>query len=288
MKIDLHSHTKCSDGELSPEELVLRASNKGVDVLAITDHDTVSALEPARDAIIKHKLPLKLVAGVEISTRWHGFEIHVVGLNIDDKQPELVALLTQQQNTRDKRAEKIAVKLARVLPESYGFTAETIMQKVLEKAQGQSISRVHFAKTLLEAGIVDRMQQAFDKYLGRKGKAYAAPEWISVEQAIAAIKAAGGHAVLAHPTRYDLKNKWVRKLVDYFAEHQGDAIEVGLPRQNNNELIQLATYAQQAKLKSSQGSDFHRVSSYTELGSLLPLPEFCEPIWTDWQLVNPA
>lgn len=288
MKIDLHSHTKCSDGELTPEELVLRASNKGVDVLAITDHDTVSALKPARDAIVKHNLSLKLIAGVEISTRWHGFEIHIVGLNIDEQNPAFLALLKQQQTARDQRAETIATKLARVLPAKYEFTAEKIMSKVLEKAQGQSISRVHFAKTLLEAGVVDRMQQAFDKYLGRKGKAYATPEWISVEQAIAAIQAAGGHAVLAHPTRYDLKNKWVRKLVDYFAEHKGDAIEVGLPRQNNNELIQLATYAQQAKLKSSQGSDFHRVSSYTELGSLLPLPEFCEPIWTDWQLVNPA
>ncbi|EWH09902.1 phosphotransferase domain-containing protein [Catenovulum agarivorans DS-2] len=285
MKIDLHSHTKCSDGALTPEELVLRAFNKGVDVLAITDHDTTSALAEARSAIQQHNIPLQLIAGVEISTRWHGFEIHVVGLNIDESNSALKQTLASQIQARDLRAQKIATKLARVIE---GYTAESILRRVQAKAQGNSISRVHFAQVILEDGLVSRIQQAFDKYLGRKGKAYAAPEWISIEKAIEVIHAAGGQATLAHPTRYDLKNKWIRKLVDYFAAVNGDAIEVALPRQTNNELIQLATYAQQAKLKSSQGSDFHRVSSYTELGKLLPLPEFCEPVWTDWDLVIPA
>ncbi|MER2493564.1 PHP domain-containing protein [Catenovulum sediminis] len=281
MKIDLHSHTNCSDGELTPKELVLRAANKGVSVLAITDHDTVAAINPAQNAIEAFNLPLQLIHGVEISTRWHGFEIHVVGLNIDIDNVNLVAALERQQNEREARAFRIASKLARVIPE---LDAEVLFDTVKKMAGGESISRVHFARHLLNNGYVTRIQQAFDKYLGRKGKAYTTPDWMSLEDAVALIQSVGGQAVLAHPTRYDLKNKWIKKLVDDFALAKGDAIEVALPRQNNNELIQLANYAHGASLKASQGSDFHRVSSYTELGDLLPLPQSCQPIWATWNL----
>ncbi|MCU4674790.1 PHP domain-containing protein [Catenovulum sp. 2E275] len=275
MRFDLHSHTNCSDGELSPEELVLRAENKAIDVLAITDHDTVSAITPAKAAIKKHKLNLTLIEGVEISTSWHGFEIHIVGLNIDSNNSLLQQRLTQQIATRNLRAEKIAGKLAAI-----GF--ENCFDEVKKIAQGQSISRVHFAKYLLRAGHVSHIQQAFDKYLARRAKAYVAPMWISIEEAINWIHQAGGEAVLAHPTRYDMTNKWVKKLIEEFKLAGGDAIEAALPRQNKNELIQLVNYANQAQLKVSQGSDFHRVSPYTELGKTLDLPETCEPVWRNW------
>ncbi len=275
MKFDLHSHTNCSDGELTPEELVLRADNKAIDVLAITDHDTISAIEPALAAIEKHKLNLKLVEGVEISTSWHGFEIHIVGLNINSQDSQLCHRLEQQLATRALRAEKIAHKL-----EKLGF--ENCFDTVKNMAQGKSISRVHFAKYLLREGHVSHIQQAFDKYLARRAKAYVAPMWISIEEAVDWIHQAGGTAVLAHPTRYDMTNKWVRKLIQAFKQFGGDAIEASLPRQNKNELMQLVNYANQAELKVSQGSDFHRVSPYTELGRTLDLPQGCQPVWQDW------
>ncbi|WP_017445634.1 PHP domain-containing protein [Gayadomonas joobiniege] len=282
-KIDLHSHTFCSDGELSPEELVLRAANKDVQVLAITDHDCIDALIPAADAIKKHKLALQLINGVEISTRWHGFEIHILGLNIAPDNAALTEALQQQIASRETRARKIAEKLARVLPELDG---DALFEKISDMAKGDSISRVHFARYLLQEGYVNHIQKAFDKYLGRKGKTYVPPQWMSPEHAIELIHAAGGQAVLAHPTRYDLNNKWVRRLVTEFAQMRGDAIEVGLPRQNNNELIQLANYAKQANLSASQGSDFHRVGGHNELGQLLPLPELCQPIWHNWSFLT--
>ena len=100
MKFDLHSHTYFSDGRLSPESLVERAVEKGVDVLAITDHDTVKGLAIARDHIKSKQLPLKLINGIEFSTKWGSFEIHIVGLNIDKDHPALTELINQQQRAR--------------------------------------------------------------------------------------------------------------------------------------------------------------------------------------------
>ena len=90
LRVDLHSHTNCSDGGLSPQALIDRAVNFQIDVLAITDHDTVAGLDIAKDYILEKNVPLKLIEGIEISTLWHGFEIHIVGLNIDKNNPQLV------------------------------------------------------------------------------------------------------------------------------------------------------------------------------------------------------
>ncbi|WAJ71004.1 PHP domain-containing protein [Catenovulum adriaticum] len=275
MKFDLHSHTNCSDGELTPEELVLRAENKGIDVLAITDHDTVAAIPLAKSAIAKHNLKLKLVEGVEISTSWHGFEIHIVGLNVNSDDDQLLKNLDEQLLKRENRAERIAEKLAKI-----GF--ENCLEPVKAIAQGRSISRVHFAKYLLREGHVSHIQQAFDKYLARRSKAYVAPQWVGIEEAIHWIHQAGGQAVLAHPTRYDMTNKWVRKLITECKSLGADAIEAALPRQNKNELMQLLNYAKEAGLKVSQGSDFHRITPYTELGKTLNLPDDCQKIWQNW------
>ncbi|AWB69041.1 PHP domain-containing protein [Saccharobesus litoralis] len=275
LKIDLHSHTTCSDGSLTPEELVLRADNLQVNVLAITDHDTIDAIARAHKAIEKYKLRLRLISGVEISTSWHGQEIHIVGLKVDESCPQFKQRLAEQADTRRARAERYAKKL-----ENCGV--ENPLAGASRYAKGGSISRVHFAKYLVERGYVASFDQAFSKYLGKNGKAYVAPGWISIEQAISWIRDAGGISVLAHPTRYDLTNKWVRKLVRYFAEHQGQAIEVGMARQSPNERIQIQQYANELNLTASVGSDFHFISRYSELGRDLKLPDSATPVWHDW------
>lgn len=277
--IDLHCHTRFSDGELTPEEVVLRADNRNINVLAITDHDTINGLDSAHQAIEKHNLKLTLIDGVEISTSWHGFEIHILGLKVNRLCPVFVARLNQQLETRHNRAERIAAKL-----EKFGFSG--CLDAVKKIANGQCISRVHFAQYLVEKGAVSHIQKAFDKYLGRKEKAYVPPHWISIEDAVSWIKQAGGTAVLAHPSRYDLNNKWIKRLVDEFAAFGGDAIEVALPRQSKNETLQLAQYANSASLKASAGSDFHKLSPYTELGRYAPMPANVEPIWADWQEIQ--
>ena len=160
-RVDLHSHTNCSDGGLTPEQLIDRAVNFQIDVLAITDHDTIAGLDIAAGYIKDKNYPITLIDGIEISTSWHNFEIHIVGLNIDKDHPELKQLIAQQQQARESRAKDIGAKLAKC-----GFDWAYQRAKLL--AGEGSITRAHFAKVLFQAGVVNTLQAAFDKYIGER------------------------------------------------------------------------------------------------------------------------
>lgn len=272
LKIDLHSHTTESDGSLTPSELVMRASVKQVDVLAITDHDSVAGVQAAYDEISSKKLQLDLVAGVEISTKWNGFDIHIVGLCIDIQSKQLNTLLAEQRQKRQERAQKIGEKL-----EKKGLSGTVALATKL--AGGESISRSHFAKALLELGYISNFDQAFKKYLGKGKSAFVTPQWCTIEEACRSIREAGGIAVLAHPVRYDLSNKWLRKLISEFKLAGGDAIEVGLVQMNPDQKKFVAQLAHENDLMSSQGSDFHHIGRWTELGRNLSVTEHCSPVW---------
>lgn len=269
---DLHSHTLCSDGSLSPEELITRAEIKQVDVLAITDHDTLDGLVTAKRFIESQQSKLKLVNGVEISTKWHGFEIHIVGLCIDINDPILIDCLVTQIKHRELRAQSMSDKLAKM-------GIEGVLEDAKKLAGGKAVSRTHFAKVLLNRGLVGHFDAAFKKYLGKGKRAYVSPHWMDIESAVKIIKAAGGIAVLAHPIRYDMSNKWLAKLVDEFASYQGDALEVGLNQVSPNQRTHVSGLAAKHQLYSSQGSDFHGPGRWTELGRNLKLTDSCKPIW---------
>ena len=160
-RIDLHCHTHCSDGTLSPQTLIDRAVNYQIDVLAITDHDTVEGFDIALDYIVEKNIPIKLVSGIEISTAWQGFEIHIVGLNIDINNLALQQLISCQQEAREQRAVSIGEKLAKC-----GF--EDAYHDAKKLAGSGTITRAHFAKVLYQQGHVGTMQKAFDEYLGKK------------------------------------------------------------------------------------------------------------------------
>lgn len=275
MRIDLHSHTTASDGRLLPNELIDRALSFNLEVLAITDHDTVDGLQPAHDYINDNQLPLKLINGIEISTVWQNKDIHIVGLNIDPESPELNALIEQQKRHREGRAELIAHRLSKA-------TREGVLEEVKIIAGDAPITRAHFAKWLVEQGYAKTMQQVFKKYLTRNNPGYVPPTWCSMKDAIDAIHAAGGQAVLAHPGRYDLTAKWIKRLLAAFVEAGGDAMEIAQPQQGQQERRNLADYAIQYKLLASQGSDFHYPSPWMELGRNLWLPSGVEPVWKDW------
>lgn len=272
MIYDLHSHTTASDGSLTPVELITRADVRQVDVLAITDHDTVDGLTPAKAEIDQKNLKLKLVNGVEISTKWHGFEIHIVGLCIDPEDPVLLSCLDTQLKHREIRAQSMSDKL-----DKKGI--ENVYQEAREMAVGKCVSRTHFAKVLLQRGVVSNFDAAFKKYLGKGKSAYVSPSWMDIETAVKIIKRAGGIAVIAHPIRYDMSNKWLAKLVAEFAEHGGDALEVGLTQQSPNQRLHISTLANKHDLHSSQGSDFHAPARWTDLGKSLYLTEQCKPVW---------
>ncbi len=280
MKIDLHCHTTASDGRLTPTEIVDRAIEFDVRVLAITDHDTVDGLAPAFEYVDKNKLNIKLIRGIEISTVWQNKDIHVVGLNIDECNLELLTLIQEQKQRRVERSELMAQRLAKV-------TKETVLAEVKEIASGAPITRSHFAKWLVDNGYAKTMQQVFKKYLTRDKPGYVPPNWCSIAEAVAAIHAAGGDAVLAHPGRYQLTAKWTKRLISAFVEAGGNGMEIALPQQGQQERRNLADYAIQYNLLASQGSDFHYPSPWTELGRNLWLPSGVDPIWKDWG-INPA
>ncbi|ATV42721.1 phosphatase [Pectobacterium brasiliense] len=269
---DLHSHTTASDGLLTPTALVSRAVDMRVSVLAITDHDTTAGLDEAQNAIAQQGLPLRLIPGVEISTLWENHEIHIVGLGMDSAHPALTKLLQQQAECRQSRAEQIAARLEKNrIPDALAGAQRL--------ATGGQITRAHFARYLIELGIAANMNQVFKKYLAKGKIGYVPPQWCTIPQAIEAIHQSGGVSVLAHPGRYDLTAKWLKRLLATFAESGGIAMEVAQCQQAPDERTQLGRYARDFNLMASQGSDFHLPCAWIELGRKLWLPADVEPVW---------
>lgn len=272
---DLHSHTTASDGLLTPEQLVHRAVEMGIHTLAITDHDTTAGLPAAHQEIARAGLALRLIDGVEISTLWENHEIHIVGLGIDIAHPAMIAFLEEQARRRTQRAERIAERLEKArIPGA--------LEGARRLADGGVVTRGHFARFLIEDGRANNMADVFKHYLARGKTGYVPPQWCTIEQAIDVIHHSGGQAVVAHPGRYQLSAKWLKRLLSAFAQAGGDAMEVAQCQQAPNERNQLASYAVQFGLLASQGSDFHQPCPWIELGRRLWLPEGLMPVWHRW------
>ena len=193
MRYDLHCHSTRSDGLLSPTEVVRRAAARGVDVLALTDHDETAGLDEARAAA--EEAGIAFVTGAELSVSWEDITIHVVALRFDPAHEALLDGLQQIRGGRDRRARRIAESLSVAgIPGAYEGARRYVTSERL-------ISRTHFARFLVEAGHVREMKDVFSRYLtpGRPG--YVAHAWASLKDAIGWIHAAGGQAVLAHPGR---------------------------------------------------------------------------------------
>lgn len=278
---DLHSHTRASDGLLSPAALVQRAVEMRVGVLAITDHDSVAGVAEAQQTVIDQNLPISVLAGAELSTLWENHEIHIVGLNIDIDHPTMVTFLAGQLTCRQTRAAEIGERLAKArIPDALAGATRL--------ADGGIITRGHFARFLIEQGKADNMAQVFKQYLARGKTGYVPPQWCTIKQAIDAIHHSGGCAVLAHPGRYGLSAKWLKRLIAHFREAGGDAIEVAQCQQPPNERTQLAQYARDNDLAASQGSDFHQPCPWIELGRKLWLPAGVEPVWERFPALAPC
>jgi 3',5'-nucleoside bisphosphate phosphatase len=191
--IDLHTHTTASDGALSPTELVDLAVERGVRVLAVTDHDTTDAID---SAIAHAGGRIEVWPGIEISSDIPGTEVHVLGYFLDRHQPELQSACTQFRESRLHRAEHMVEALN-------ALGMRITWARVQEIAGGGSVGRPHVAQALVEAGYVQTTREAFDLYIGRNGPAYVERFKMSPEEAIRLVRAAGGLAVLAHPIYID-------------------------------------------------------------------------------------
>jgi len=245
MKADLHLHTTASDGALTPAELVARAAELGLEVIAITDHDSVEGI-PAAAAAARSYPRLTLVPGVEISTDIPGNEIHMLGYFIDCENAKLNDELRRLRESRLIRAEKMAAKLTELgLPIDYA--------RVLELAGEGAVGRPHIAQAMLENGHIDDFRQAFDNYIGRNGPAYVEREKMLPEEAVALITGAGGFPVLAHPA--DIED--IEKLLPLYIDRGLVGIETYYYGYNEQTVKRLARLADEYGLITTGGSDYH-------------------------------
>lgn len=272
--IDLHTHSRLSDGVLSPGELVALAAARGVTLLALTDHDTLEGLAAARDAAAG--TGLHLVSGVEISVSWEHRTLHVVGLDVEVDNPALATGLARLQEVRDVRAKQIGARLeAKGIADAYAG-AEAL-------AGGAKLTRTHFARFLHQAGHVKDEAQAYKKWLGRGKPGHVNAVWASLEEAMHWIHAAGGQAVLAHPFRYGMTRAWLIKALTAFKQAGGDAMEVVSGRGNPDELHTALHLAQRFGLAASVGSDFHAPAPYSQPGVNVELPAGVPNVWSKFR-----
>jgi hypothetical protein len=271
---DLHSHSTISDGTLSPEELVTRAAKAGVRVLALTDHDTTAGIEEAQSTASSYGLVL--IPGVEISVTWNKQTVHIVGLKIDTDNQALQQGLSKMREFRDWRAKEIAVRL-----EKAGISGA--YKGALAYSNGALVSRTHFARYLVQQGVVSDERKVFKHYLVKGKPGYIAGQWAELAQALEWIQGAGGMAVVAHPARYNMSRSKLRRLLSEFVELGGEAIEVVSGSHSRDDYYTMAKHASDFGLMASAGSDFHSPENpWIELGRLPLLPDNCRPVWSDW------
>ncbi len=268
---DLHSHSLASDGSLTPAALVQAARDAGVDVLALTDHDTTDGLEEAgRQA---DAAGLRLIPGVEISVSWRSITVHVLGLHIDPLDDALQAGLADLRVFRDWRAGEIGLRLERA-----GISGAYEGSCALSR--GRIVSRTHFAHFLVAQGHARSVREVFKRFLIHGKPGYVAGQWASLETALDWIRSAGGLAVIAHPARYPLSGSKLRQLLGEFRELGGAGLEVVSGSHTRDDINVMAGYARTLDLLASCGSDFHGPENpWVQLGQLAELPAGCRPVW---------
>jgi predicted metal-dependent phosphoesterase TrpH len=275
LNADLHCHSIVSDGTLTPTALAQRAKANGVDLWALTDHDEIDGIAEARRAA--DEVGLRFVAGVEVSITWAGKTVHIVGLGVDEHNPELRAGLASVRGGRESRGREIAEDLARV---GIHGAFEGAMQHA---GNPEMLGRTHFARFLVESGVRPTVADVFKHYLVEGKPGFVPHRWGALEQAVEWIRGAGGRAVIAHPARYALSELQRDALIEAFKDVGGEGIEVVTGSHTPEEYDSYARVARRAGLLASRGSDFHGVTeSGADLGSLPPLPSDLKPVWHDW------
>lgn len=253
MIVDFHTHSLASDGALTPLELVRRAKAAGVRQFALTDHDTTAGYLSVRHTSEADEVGL--ISGVELSCRWATTTVHVVGLNFDADASQIIAVVEQLTQAREERAKKIAMRLA-------GVGIDGALEGAKAVANESQIGRPHFATWMVEAGAVNSVTEAFDKYLGAGKIGDVKMFWPPLSDVVQAITQAGGVAILAHPLKYRLTGMKLRALINDFKAAGGGAIEVLNGRQPETDLKRLSQLAEGNGLMCSVGSDFHRDFEY--------------------------
>ena len=258
-KAELHAHTTFSDGVLSPRQLVEEAQCVGLTALAVTDHDIVDGVAPARAAArdLEVELDLAIIAGVEFSTNLHGHEIHVLGLFIDDDNAELIASTVRSREFRTQRAEEIVERLNQLGHQVDFRTVEAAADK-------GSIGRPHIARALVQHGVATTPDQAFRRLIGIGKPTFVPKPTLEVTEVIGVVHGAGGVAILAHPASTRVGEGQIRELATLGL----DGFEIQHPKHGPSARRKLTALIDDLGLLPSGGSDFHGPGSgRTKLGA---------------------
>jgi len=270
---DLHSHSRFSDGTLSPTALAERAHANGVALWALTDHDEVSGLPEA--AAAAQALGLGFVTGVEVSVTFAKETVHIVGLGFDADNAALRAGLARTRGGRLARAQAMADGLAQVgLKGAYDGALRYVSNPDL-------VSRTHFARWLVETGVCSDTGAVFRRYLAEGKPGFVPHQWAGLGDAVRWITGAGGIAVIAHPGRYKLTVNEEYALFSEFKTHGGQGVEVLTGSHGQADTAKYSAMALEFGLLASRGSDFHSpTESRTDLGRLPDLPGTLTPVWS--------
>jgi predicted metal-dependent phosphoesterase TrpH len=241
---DLHLHTTASDGKLSPRELVRAAKSEGLRAFAITDHDTVDGIPEALSEA--QALEMELVPGVELSASFGEASVHVLGLFIEFREPSLQRFLVEARDRRVERIHQIAKKLGKL-----GISISP--EAVFARSTHGTVGRPHVAEELVARGVVSSLTEAFDRYLGQDCPAYVGYDKVTLRDAVACIRGAGGVASLAHPVLLGDDS-----LIPPMVPEKLQAIEVFHRDHTPEKAAEYGAMASELGLLASGGSDFHR------------------------------
>jgi predicted metal-dependent phosphoesterase TrpH len=266
VRIDLHIHTTASDGQYTPSEIIHFARKRSLNVIAITDHDTTAGFEPARQAAQNAGGSPVVIPGIELSAEDTVGDVHMLGYFFDVHNVDFQNTLDAFRERRYHRGKLIVERLA-----ALGMPVD--WEHVVAIANGGAIGRPHVARALVEAGHVDSIGEAFERYIYNGGPAYVARKRLSPEEAVELIHTAGGVAVMAHP---GLVEGYEALIVERLVPAGLDGVEVVHPRNPETVRLNLRGLAARFDLVMTGGSDFHRPQEDGSLllGTLNP-PENC-------------
>ncbi len=252
--VDLHTHSACSDGTLSPRELVDYACAKPLAAIALTDHDTIEGISPALEhaaLLAEDGLPVPaVIPGIELSCEYKGLDIHMVGLYIDHRSPAFLERLEHFVSSRTLRNEKICTLLQR-------HGVQISYKQLQERFPDAVITRAHYGRLMLELGYVSAISEAFEKYIGDGAPCFLPREKISPMDAVSLIRTAKGIPILAHPLLYRMNPSELEELITLLTSVGLRGIEVYYSTHSPSDVCFLSALAGRHGLLPSGGSDFH-------------------------------
>jgi 3',5'-nucleoside bisphosphate phosphatase len=249
--VDLHLHTTASDGVLSPSEIVRYAKAKGLQAIAITDHDTIDGCEEGLSE--GERIGFEVIPGIEISAEYSPGSMHILGFFLDIHHPLLNERLEYLQKARAERNPKMVAKLNQL-------GMEVTYEEVLKASGGGQVGRPHFANVLLEKKYVRNFQEAFERFLKKGAPAYVDKFRFTSKEALRFIHEARGVAVLAHPNTLGVKRySELEKLVLQLVDEGLKGIEVYYPEHSAVEVAQYKNLADRYSLLSTGGTDYHGI-----------------------------